>query len=76
MIEENMSEQTVKAIEKDEKSDHLVPNGKDVSTFPGNEEGSVQSSSVTTPNETERENAERERMRLEEEKKHREEMGS
>jgi hypothetical protein len=74
-----MSEETVKAIENGEKplkADHLVPNAKDVSTYPGNEEGSVQPTTVTTPGEMERENAERERRRLEEERKHHEETGS
>jgi hypothetical protein len=74
-----MSEETVKATENGEKppeADHLVPNAKDVSTYPGNEEGSVQSTTVTTPRETERGNAERERRRLEEERKHHEETGS
>jgi hypothetical protein len=74
-----MSEKTGKTIENGKKppeADPLVPNGKDVSTFPGNEEGSVQPTTVTTPNEVERENAERERMRLEEERKHHEETGS
>jgi antirestriction protein ArdC len=45
-----------------------------VSAYPGNEEGSVQPTTVTTPGETERQNAER--MRLEEERKHHEEIGS
>ncbi|MGA2539260.1 MAG: hypothetical protein ABSF53_24860 [Terracidiphilus sp.] len=74
-----MSETTVKAIENGKKplgADHLVPNGGDVSTFPGNEEGSVQSTTVTTPSESERETAERERIRLEEERKHHEQIGS
>jgi hypothetical protein len=57
-------------------TDHLVPNAKDVSTYPGNEEGSVQPTTLINPNETERENAERERTRLEEERKHHEEIGS
>jgi|SRR5580658_9481745 hypothetical protein len=77
--EESMSEKTVKAIENGRKpleADHLVPNGKDVSTFPGNEEGSVQPTTVTTQSETERENSERERRRLEEERKHHEQIGS
>jgi hypothetical protein len=74
-----MSEKTGKAIENTKKppeADHPVPNGKDVSTFPGNEEGSVQPTAVRTPSETERQNAERERMRLEEERKHHEQIGS
>ena len=77
--EENMSEATVKALENGEKpleADHLVPNAKDVSTYPGNEEGSVQPTTVTTPSQAERETAERERMRLEEERKHHEQAGS
>jgi hypothetical protein len=49
---------------------------KDVSTYPGNEEGSVQPTTVTTASETERHNAERERRRLEAEKQHHEEIGS
>jgi hypothetical protein len=57
-------------------TDRLVPNAKDVSTFPGNEEGSVQPTTVITPSDTERENTERERMRREEERKHYEELGS
>lgn len=74
-----MSEKTGRVIENGEKpheADHLVPNGKDVSTFPGNEEGSVQSTTIAPPSKTERENAERERMRLEEERKHHEQIGS
>jgi hypothetical protein len=77
--EENMSETTVNAIEKGEKpleADNLVPNGRDISTFPGNEEGSVQSTTVTTTRKTERENAERGHMRQAEERKHHEEIGS
>jgi len=56
--------------------DHLVPNAKDVSTFPGNAEGSVQPATVTTQSETEHENTERERMRREEERRHHEQIGS
>jgi len=48
----------------------LVPNAKDVSTYPGNEEGSVQPTTVTT------ESSERERTRLREERKHHEHGGS
>lgn len=54
----------------------LVPNAKDVSAYPGNEEGSVQPTTVTTHSETERDNTARERSRLEEERKHHEEAGS
>jgi len=57
-------------------ADRIVPNAKDVSTYPGNEEGSVQPTTVKTPSDTERENIERERMRREEERKHHEELGS
>ena len=62
--------------QKPVQADHLVPNAKDVSTYPGNAEGSVQPTTVTTPSETERENADREHMRLKEERKHHEETGS
>ena len=57
-------------------TDRIVPNAKDVSTYPGNEEGSVQPTTVKTPSDTERESIERERMRREEERKHHEEIGS
>jgi hypothetical protein len=68
-----MTKEMVEGSEKGKDSlqtDHLVPNAKDVSTYPGNEEGSVQPTTVTTPGDVERENAERERPRLEEERKH------
>jgi hypothetical protein len=74
-----MTEEMVEGSAKGKDSlqtDHLVPNAKDVSQYPGNEEGSVQPTTVTTPGEMERENAERERTRLEEERKHHEEIGS
>jgi hypothetical protein len=64
----SMSEKTIKAIEEGKK-----PLGKDVSSFPGNEEGSVQSIPDT---QMERDNTARERRRLDEERKHHEETGS
>jgi hypothetical protein len=73
---------TKEMVEGSEKGKHalqtipLVPNAKDASAYPGNEEGSVQPTTVTTTSETERENAERERTRLEEERKHHEQCGS
>jgi hypothetical protein len=57
-------------------TDVLTPNVKDVSSHPGNAEGSVQSTTVVAANEMERENTERERTRLEEERKHHEKIGS
>ena len=74
-----MTKQMVEGSEKGKDSlqtDLLVPNAKDVSNYPGNEEGSVQPTTVINPSETERENDERERMRFEEERKHHEEIGS
>jgi hypothetical protein len=72
-----MTNQAANENSKDSvKTDVLTPNAKDVSTYPGNAEGSVQSSAVVAPKETERENTERERIRLEEERKHHEETGS
>lgn len=74
-----MTKEMVEGSEKGKNSlqtDHLVPNAKDVSTYPGNEEGSVQPTTVITPGEMERENVERERTRLDEERKHHKEMGS
>ncbi len=58
------------------KTDVLTPNAKDVSSYPGNAEGSVQSTTVVAPNEMERENTERERTRLEQERKYHEKIGS
>jgi hypothetical protein len=54
---------------------HLVPNAKDASEYPGNEEGSVQPTTVITPNETERKNSEREHRRRDEERKHHKDLG-
>jgi hypothetical protein len=74
-----MTKETVEGSEKGKESlqsDHLVPNAKDVSTYPGNEEGSVQPTTIATPGEVERKSAERERTPLEEERKHHEEIGS
>jgi hypothetical protein len=74
-----MTKEMVEGSEKGKDSlqtDHLVPNAKDVSTYPGNEEGSVQPTTVKAPSETERDNTDREHMRLEEERKHHEEIGS
>jgi hypothetical protein len=74
-----MTKEMVEGSEKGKESfqaDHLVPNAKDVSAYPGNEEGSVQTTTLATPSEVERKSDERERTRLKEERKHHEEIGS
>jgi hypothetical protein len=54
---------------------HLVPNAKDASAYPGNEEGSVQPTTVIPPNKTERKNSEQEHLGRDEERKHHKELG-
>jgi hypothetical protein len=72
-----MTKQLVEGSDKDSlQTDLLVPNAKDVSTYPGNEEGSVQPTTVINPGKTGRANAERERGRFEEDRKHHKEIGS